>query len=166
MLRAGLHAPYTEREARGLLVFRPGMFRAGSESFVDGSWQAPASVLGMRITPANGAQVRTGRKGHQVVPFDCNIVGVRVLADRAGNIVFNIKKTSISGVPGRSGDSLTPLAIGRPRLTNMQISQDFVLYGWTTRHLQQDDVLEYEVLETSGLYAVTLAIIVARNDQP
>lgn len=166
MLRSGGHAPYTEREARGLGIFTPGRFTPAAESFVDGSWQAPPSILGLRITPAQGAQVRAGRKAHQRVPYDCNIVGVRILADRAGSIVFDIKKTTLSGVPGGPSTSLTPLAIGRPKLTNAQIREDRVLYGWTTRHLLEDDVLEYEVLETSGLYAVTLAIIVARNDQP
>jgi hypothetical protein len=146
----GGHAPYTERQARGFHIFMPGSIPASAVgAFKDLSFQAPPSILGVRIVGANGSMLRTGRKGHLRVPYDCHVVGTRLMADRSGSIVFDIYRTTYANLPARQADTLTPLTIGRPTLNAQQTRQDFALYGWTTR-LVENDILAFDVLSVSG----------------
>lgn len=162
---SGSHAPYTERQARGFRVLHPGVFTPAAETLRERSWHAPEAAIGIRITGANGAGIRTGLKSHHTVPFNCSIVGVRLIADAAGSIVFDIKRTRFASLPVDDGDTLTPLAIGRPKLVAAQWNEDRALFGWSTV-LLQDDILAYQVLSASGINSVTLSLIVDRNNQP
>ncbi len=163
----GSHAPYTEREARGYRVFNPGgvLNAPGIATFKDMSFPAPRSAIGVRITAVPGGLILPGRKAHQPIPYDCQIIGTQIMADVAGSIEFDIYRTRMGSFPATAAQTLTPLSIGRPRLEGQQTRQDLALYGWTTT-LLKDDVLLYEILSISGIASVTLTLILARNNQP
>jgi hypothetical protein len=162
----GGHAPYTERQARGYQRLWAGIQSPrGPDLFQDRSWHAPYSAIGIRLTGANGAALRPGRKAHQSVPCDGQIVGYRIVANAVGSIVFDIYRTSYANFPPLVRDSVSPVASARPSLNNAQANQDFRLYGWLPT-LTKEDVLAYEVLSCSGINSATLSLLIARNDQP
>lgn len=165
MILTGSHSPYTERQARGFRLFWPGSFTPSANTFVDRSWHAPYSSIGIRLTGANGAAIRTGRKAHQVVPFDGQIIGYRIIGNAVGSIVFDIYRTSFASFPPVAGNTIAPLASAKPRLNGLQASQDFTLHGWLPT-LVKDDVLSYRVLSCTGISNVTLSLLIARNNQP
>lgn len=143
-----------------------GPFAQGASRFLDASWHAPYSALGIRISAANGGKVRIGRKHTQIVPFDCTVIGVRILADVAGSIKFDVKRTSFASFPPVPASTLCPLDIGRPRISNSTFAEDRALFGWPSRALLKGELLTYEVLEATGIGSVTFTLIVSPNHQP
>src|SRR5688572_8737357 len=67
------------------------------------------------IIDGGGATITTGIHGDIEIPFDCNIIGVRLYGRGAGGIVIDIYKTNFAGFPASVGDSIT--AAAKPTLS-------------------------------------------------
>lgn len=73
-----------------------------------------------------------------VVPVDCAIEGVTVLADQSGSIVVDLWKDTYANYPPTDADTIT--ASAPPTLSSAIKSTDSTLTGWT-KTLTKGDVL-------------------------
>jgi hypothetical protein len=164
MFRRGTHAAQHEAGLRGYRSLWSGVQGPSAISAVtrDRSWHAPYAALGVRLRGAGGADVRPGFKGYQQVPFDAILVGMTIVADRAGSIVFDIYRSTWAAFPPRQKDTLITLSTFRPALNVAQVASDDALFGWQTV-LTKDEVLGFDVLSASGLNSVTLTLILSPN---
>lgn len=92
------------------------------------------------VVDGEGAVVTTGFKGYLRVPYAATIVGVTLLADQAGDVEFDIKKSTFAGFP----TTASIVASAPPTLSGTQSSEDTTLTGWTTA-ITAGDVLEFEI---------------------
>jgi hypothetical protein len=107
---------------------------------------------GLRVTAAvrtqqigitidgGGSPITAGAKGFKSFPVAGTITGVRLLADVAGNVVFDILKSTYSGFPTQA----TIVASAPPTLSGVQKNEDTTLTGWTTA-VAAGDVFGFEV---------------------
>lgn len=95
-----------------------------------------------------------------VVPFDCAITGVRMLADAAGDAVVDIWKDVLANFPPTDADSIT--AAAPPTLSSADDSEDTTLTGWTTS-LSQGDILRFNVDSAATLTQLTVALQLDRS---
>lgn len=94
-----------------------------------------------------------------VVPFDCTITGVTLLADISGSIVIDIWKDTLANFPPTDADSIT--ASAPPTITTDTDSQDTTLTGWTTS-LSAGDILRFNVDSVTDITRVTLSLAVTK----
>jgi len=93
------------------------------------------------ITVDNGASVVTaGAKGFFRVPQAATIVKATVIANAAGNVVFDVKKSTYAAFPTQA----TIVASAPPTLSGVQKNEDATLTGWTTA-ITAGDVIGYEI---------------------
>jgi len=139
----------------------------------------PLSAIGIKLrslTP--GGALHTGRKGYHVVPFDCSIVRMVLLADQPGLAVFDIYRTTqaqmLAGNPPGPPQSIISEAEFRPQLGSVvadtvigpsQSAIDTTLMFWNTT-LHRGDVICFDLLSFTGVTSLTLTLLVARNSQP
>ena len=90
-----------------------------------------------------------------IVPFDCTITGVTLLADQSGDIVVDIWKDSYGNHPPTDADSIT--ASAPPTLSTAAKSQDTTLTGWTVS-FSAGDWLVFYLSSLSGLTQIDVAL--------
>jgi hypothetical protein len=95
-----------------------------------------------------------------VVPFDCTITGVTLLADQSGSIVVDIWEDSYANFPPIDADSIT--ASAPPPITAATKSVDTTLVGWTTT-LTAGTVLRFNVDSVTDITQATLALTLVRT---
>lgn len=127
------------------------------------TWQAlvyPASAIEFLIDGGGGAPILAGFKGTIEVPFNCTITRSTLLADAAGAIVLDVRKTSYAGFPPAPGNSI--VGTDPPTLAGQQAAQDIALTGWTLT-LSKGDVLAYYVVGVATVSLATLSLLVSRS---
>ena len=87
-----------------------------------------------------GAVLTTGVKGYKSFPVAGTITGVRLLADVAGNIEFDILKDAFASYPSTT----SIVAAAPPTLTAADSGEDTTLTGWTTA-VAAGDVFGFEI---------------------
>ncbi len=126
------------------------------------TWQAlafPNSALEWTID-GGGVPIAAGYSGIVEVPFDCYITRATMLADVAGSIVIDVRKTSYANFPPDPADSI--VASAPPTLAAQQASQDATLTGWTVL-LRKGDLLAFYVVGLTTVTKVTLSMLLVRN---
>lgn len=83
--------------------------------------------IGITVDGA-GTLLTTGAKGFKSFPVAGTIIGVRLIANAAGNIVFDILKSTYAAFPTQA----SIVASAPPTLTGVQKNEDTTLTGWTT----------------------------------
>lgn len=89
------------------------------------------------------------------VPYNCQIVGVRLLSTISGSIVIDVWKDSYANFPPTIADKIT--ASAPPTLSAAAKSQDLTLTGWS-KNLAEGDILRFNVNSVSTVQAVTLVL--------
>lgn len=125
----------------------------GGFAFEDAA-AVPASVCVIFDTPEVDDEIDI------VVPFDCTITGVTLLADQSGSIVVDVWKDTYANFPPTDADSITSAT--PPTLSAAASSVDTTLSGWTTA-LTEGDVLRFHVDSVSAVTRVTLSLSVLRG---
>lgn len=87
-----------------------------------------------------GSVLTTGSKGFRSFPVAGTIVAARILADAAGNLVFDVKKSTYAAFPVQA----SIVAAAPPTLSAAQKSEDTTLTGWTTA-VAAGDVFGFEI---------------------
>jgi len=107
------------------------------------------------ITVDNGSSVvTTGAKGFFRVPQAATITKVTLIANAAGDVVFDIKKSTYAGFPTQA----SIVASAPPTLSGVQKNEDATLTGWTTA-ITAGDVIGYEITGTPAtITRVTLIL--------
>lgn len=96
-------------------------------------------TVGITVDGA-GSVLTTGSKGFKSFPVAGTIVAARILANAAGNLVFDVKKSDYATFPTQA----SIVASAPPTLTGAQKSEDVTLTGWTTA-IAAGDVLGFEI---------------------
>ena len=105
------------------------------------------------VIDGGGSAITTGIKGDLVIPYNCRIVGVTMLADQTGSIVVDIWNDTYSNFPPTDADSITASAV--PTITSATKSTDTTLTGWST-DLTKDDILRFNVDSASTITKLTI----------
>lgn len=125
----------------------------------DPSWVAQEAQLPF-VIDGGGDAITTGEKGNIIVPFNCTITEVTMLADQSGSIVVDIWKDTYANYPPTNADSITASAV--PTISTAVKSQDQTLTGWTTS-LSKGDILRYNVDSVTTITRVGVYLQVTRT---
>ncbi len=125
------------------------------------TWVKKPAVSTMNVViDGGGVVITTGVKVDVVVDFDCEILGVTLLADQTGSAVVNIWKDSFANFPPVVGDKIT--ASAPPTITAGISSNDVTLTGWT-KPISAGDILRFNVDSCSAITRLTLALKLRRR---
>ena len=128
----------------------------------DGNVQTGIEFAGLSVAIGSGVgAIVSGTQVSIRVPYDCQIVGVEMLADVAGAVVVDIWKDTYTNAPPADADSITASAPPTIPATN-QKSQDLTLTGWTTA-IAAGDWLTFNVDSCTTIARVTVALILQRT---
>ena len=128
----------------------------------DGNVQTGIEFAGLTVALGTGAaDIVSGTQVYARVPYDCQIVGVEMLANAAGAIVVDIWKDTYGNAPPDNADSITASAPPTITATNIK-SQDLTLTGWTTA-VAAGDWLVFNVDSCTGIARVAVALILQRT---
>lgn len=131
---------------------------------LDGEGKVTASQLQpamINFAIDGGAQaITTGLKGFAVVPFDCTIDRVDIIADQTGSIVVDVWRDTYANHPPTDADSITSAT--PPTLSNAIKATNTTLTGWT-RQLTEGDILAFNVDSAATVTSVTVAIKVSHR---
>lgn len=112
------------------------------------------------VIEAMTGTITTGIKGAVEIPFNCTINSWTLLANTAGNLVVDIKKSNFAGYPPASA-AIT--AGAPPTLSAAQKAQSSTIIGWTTS-VYAGDILQFEVTGTpASIQRATLNLRVTRT---
>lgn len=118
-------------------------------------WVAmPPAVINF-VIDGGGSAITTGFKGFAMVPFDCTVVGVDVLANVSGSLVVDIWRDSYANHPPVDADSIT--ASAPPTLSSAIKSRNDTLTGWTTQ-LNEGDILGFNVDSAATVTSATVVL--------
>lgn len=99
-------------------------------------------VIGITVDGA-GTLLTTGAKGFRSFPVAGTIIGVRLIANAAGDLVFDVKKSTYAAFPTQA----SIVASAPPTLSAVQKSEDVTLTGWTTA-VAAGDIFGFEITGT------------------
>lgn len=132
-------------------------------SITDAKIAAGADLMIAAITliiDGGGLAITTGIKGDLMIPFNCTINSVTLLADQSGSIVVDIWKDTYANYPPTGADSIT--ASAKPTISSTTKSQDTTLTGWTTG-ITAGDTLRFNVDSITTLTRVALILKVTKT---
>jgi hypothetical protein len=137
-----------------------GTFTATTTAGVTTITQTGTTLVGSAgITVDGGGTVpTTGSKGFVQIPYSGVITGWTLIADQAGSVVFNVKKSTYAAFPS----TVTIVASAFPTLASAQNATSTTLTGWTTT-ITAGDVLEFVINSVSTLTRVTLELQITRS---
>jgi hypothetical protein len=95
-----------------------------------------------------GATISTGVQGYIVVPFDCTITEVYLVAGQTGSIVVDLWVDTYANHPPTGADSIC--ASAKPTISSSNKSNDSTLTGWTTS-LTKGKIMVVNVDSVSGI---------------
>jgi hypothetical protein len=120
---------------------------------------APETATIQFVIDGGGSVITTGVKGYIEIPFACQILGVRMLADVSGSIVVDIWKDTYANYPPVDADSITASAV--PTISSATKSEDVTLTGWT-KSIVAGDILGFNVDSATTVTRVTVSLTVRR----
>ena len=114
------------------------------------------TTIGITVD-GGGSPITAGAKGFRSFPVAGTITKVRLIADAAGDVVFDILKSTYAAFPTQS----SIVAAAPPTLSGVQKNEDSTLSGWTTS-VVAGDVFGFEVegSPTPSVDRVTLELTI------
>lgn len=128
------------------------------------AWVDKLSMLSFLID-GGGVAITTGMKGYLVVPFDCTLTQVTLLANASGSIVVDLWRTTYALYDAGATHPVAADAITGttpPTITTATKAQDGTLTGWTTT-LSQGDIIAFNVNSATTVQRVTVALLVKQR---
>lgn len=102
-----------------------------------------------------GAAVESGAYVDVVVPYSCVLRSCRMVADRVGSVIIDIRKTTMVLFPPSASDSICTGS--PPTISASDHSIDTELHGWTTS-IEANEVLRFFILSSDTIRKVTLSL--------
>lgn len=116
------------------------------------------ATIGITID-GGGSAITTGSKGYISVPYSCTINNNTIVADQAGSIVIDVKKSTYAGFP----TTTSICAAAKPTIVAPnQKSTDSTLTGWTTT-VTSGDIIEFVVDSAATITKATLTLGVTKT---
>jgi len=128
----------------------------------DGGGQATfAPISGVDFRLDGGASpLPLGLAGFARVPYDCQILGVRLFADQTGSVEIELWADVYANYPPTIADSI--VASARPTITTGVKYEDVTLTGWTTA-LTKGMILAVVVNSVTAIQKLTISLEVKRT---
>lgn len=140
-----------------ITITQTGVDAGTGDVTVNASASSSIGIIGVTID-GGASVITTGSKGYISIPFPATINSVTLLADQAGSIVIDIKKSTYTAFPTTS----SIVASAAPTLSSAQKSQDTTLTGWTTA-VAANDVFEFSVTSATTVTRVNLTLKVTKT---
>lgn len=122
---------------------------------------ADVKIASVGVTiDGGGSAITTGVKGYIMVPYNCTINSVTMLADQSGSIVVDIWKDTYANFPPTVADTIT--ASAKPTISAANKSQDATLTGWTTT-ITAGDILAFNVDSATTITRLNLILKVTKS---
>jgi hypothetical protein len=116
------------------------------------------ATIGITID-GSGSAITTGSKGYISVPYSCTINNNTIVADQAGSIVIDVKKSTYAGFP----TTTSICAAAKPTIVAPnQKSTDSTLTGWTTT-VTSGDIIEFVVDSAATITKATLTLGITKT---
>lgn len=129
-----------------------------------GGWNIfskPFNIIGLGIViDGSGSTITTGISGDLIIPFNCVIQSVTLLADQSGSIVIDIWKDTLGNYPPTDSVSIT--ASTPPTITSDTDSQNTTLSSWT-KTISANDTLRFNVDSVTSITRCTLILKVKKT---
>jgi hypothetical protein len=117
---------------------------------------AQVYTIGVTVD-GSGSVVTVGTKGVKSIPVSGDIVAVRLLADLAGDIEFDLK---VDDPASTYPPTTSIVAAAPPTLTGADYMEDTSLMGWTLP-VTAGDVMEFEITGVPDIITrVTLEVFI------
>jgi len=112
------------------------------------------------LIDGNSFPITTGLKGYREVPFNCSIVGVRLLADQSTTTVVDIWKDTYANYPPTDADTIT--GGNEPTITAAIKMEDTTLTSWTTA-LTKGDILGFNIDSNNNAQKLNVILDVVKT---
>ncbi len=121
----------------------------------DSYWVAPTIYDSITVTIESSPYViSTGSKGFKTIPYDCEITDWYIISKATGSVEFDVKRSSYANYP--STTSIIGSTGERPIISNGIKNKYESVTSFSG--LYQGDVLEFYILNCSGLQNVSLCM--------
>jgi len=118
---------------------------------VGGYWAGEQSTM-IGVAVNNGSQVLTaGKKGHRIIPWDCEVIEWTVSSTDTGNITWDVNWCSYSDWPSTASVG----GLGLPSMSSAAKATDTSV-NWTKTTFSEGDIMEFEI---DGTPTVTNSIL-------
>lgn len=117
-------------------------------------WESQAVAIPF-VIDNGGVVISSGLKGSLLIPFDCIITEVVLLADVNGSVVVDIWKDTYGNYPPTAADSIC--ATSKPTLSSSIKYQDNTLLSWN-RTILANDVLSFNVDSAATISRLTITL--------
>lgn len=129
---------------------------SGSFALTDGATLNNPKGLKRSITwTIAGSLIATGSKDFVIVPYDCTITKVTLLADQQGSAVVDIWKDIYGNFPPTVADSI--VSSSYPTLSSATKYQDSTLAGWT-KTITSGDILRFNLNSISSIQRLNMVL--------
>ena len=127
---------------------------AGSQGIqgVTGNTGPSEEIIGISVN--NGSQVlTTGKKGHRILPYDCEVIEWTVTSSDSGSIEWDINWCTYANWP-------TTASVGGPSLPQLdgEIKQQDTSINWTKTTFDAGNIIEFEVDDVATITNCSLSI--------
>ena len=107
-------------------------------------------TFGLTVDGA-GTTLTAGSKGFVTVPYACTITNWYLVADQAGDVIFDIKR-----------DGATLIDPGNYPTLSAEQSANAAISSWTSTAITAGDILEFEVIGTPAMITRVNLVIKAQ----
>lgn len=122
----------------------------------------PTLVSGLAvIVDGGGAEISTGVKAYVTIPFDCNLVAIRLLADQDGDVVVDIWADDFASYPPADADSIT--GGNEPELSGADTFEDTTFTSYTQTSFVAGDVLAVNIDSVADIERLTVELQLERT---
>ena len=127
---------------------------------IDNQIKFPNNDIGINFIIQGGlTPIEAGVKGDIVLPFDCELKEVVLLANETGSIEIDIWKRDYEGYPANETHSITDN--NNLIITNSDKIKEDTLTGWT-KTFNKGDILRFNVVSCSLIKRVNIALLLEK----
>jgi len=132
----------------------------GGITFHDGTTFASTQTDTIGIHVDNASQVlTTGKKGHKVLPYNCEVTEWRLTSRDSGGITWDVNWSDYAGFPTTTSVGGSGLPVIHP--AGYTASDTSI--NWTKKTFNAGDVLEFEIDTVDTLTNCNLSLLIRRN---
>ncbi len=126
-----------------------------------GLWEAvngSQDVIGFFVISGN--EITTGPKTFREVPFDCNIIGWKLVVD---TVTSNTLKVSIQKTTDYTiFTEVITTENDKPQINNLKSAEDFSLENWNTT-ITKDEILRFTIDTSSNVKQMHFFLTIERD---
>ena len=161
--RVGVQVNPWDVSVHGVTFANGGATFSSSIEFSDGTTFGSTQTEIIGVAVDNGTQVlTTGKKGHRILPYDCEVTEWRINSRDSGGITWDVNWCDWDAYPTTASVGGSGLPIINSNTTAGYSGSDTSI-NWTKKTFNAGDVLEFEVDTVDSMTNCTLSLKIRRN---